>query len=72
MELSFRLRSSKTGAGSYQLQYSVDGTKFEDFTTGSYSYKYTSYGSDGKPYEVSKSGDVKDGLQRQAMLRGIH
>lgn len=70
MELSFRLRSSKTGAGSYQLQYSVDGTKFENFTTGSYSYKYTSYGSDGKPYEVSKSGDVKDGIAKTSYAPG--
>ena len=70
MELSFRLRSSKTGAGSYQIQYSVDGTKFENFTTGSYSYKYTSYGSDGKPYEVSKSGDVKDGIAKTSYAPG--
>lgn len=70
MELSFRLRSSKTGAGSYQLQYSVDGIKFENFTTGSYSYKYTSYGSDGKPYEVSKSGDIKDGIAKTSYAPG--
>lgn len=70
MELSFRLRSSKTGAGSYQLQYSTDGTKFENFTTGSYSYKYTSYGSDGKPYEVSKAGEIKDGVAKTSYAPG--
>ena len=70
MGLSFRLRASKTGSGSYQIQYSVDGKKFENFTNGSYSYKYTSYGSDGKPYEVSKSGDIKDGIAKTSYAPG--
>lgn len=62
MDLSFRLRTSNTGAGSYQLQYSTDGKNFSNFTTGSYSYKYTAYGSDGTSSDVSKSGDITDGI----------
>ena len=64
MNLSFRLRASNTGAGSYQLQYSTDGINFENFTTGTYADKYTSYGSDGTPKDVSGEGAITDGIAK--------
>lgn len=70
MGLSFRLRSSNTGAGSYQLQYSVDGNKFKNFEKGSYSYKYTSYDSSGQSSEVNKSGDITDGIAKTSYAPG--
>lgn len=70
MDISFRMRASNTGAGSYQLQYSTDGQTFSNFTTGTYSYKYTSYSSDGTSSEVSKSGDISDGIARTSYAPG--
>lgn len=67
MGLSFRLRASNTGAGSFQLQYSTDGVEFHNFTTGNYSYKYTAYGSDGSSSDVSKSGEITDGIAKTSM-----
>ncbi|MDO5411257.1 MAG: CehA/McbA family metallohydrolase, partial [Lachnospiraceae bacterium] len=67
MGISFRLRASNTGAGSFQAQYSADGKQFRNLTTGSYSYKYTSYGSDGKPFEVSKADAIKDGIAKTSL-----
>jgi hypothetical protein len=63
MNLSFRMRASNGGAGSYQLQYSTDGSNFTNFTTGTYSYKYTAYSGEGSS-EVSKSGDITDGIAK--------
>lgn len=63
MKLSFRMRASNTAAGSFQLQYSKDGVKFNDFTTGTYSYKYTVYVG-GEPTEKSGSGNITDGVAK--------
>ena len=41
MVLSFRLRASNTGAGSFQMQYSTDGVDFTNLSPGTYAYKYT-------------------------------
>lgn len=60
MTLSFRLRVTASAAGSWQLQYSINGTDFSNFTTGSYSYAYTSY-VNGESVPVSGSGSVTDG-----------
>ncbi len=62
MQLSFRMRATKTAAGSFQLQYSTDGTTFNNFTTGKYSYKYTSYNSAGESYDVVGDGKITDGI----------
>ena len=63
MSLSFRLRASNTAPGSFQLQYSTDnGTTFENFKTGEYSYKYTSYNSAGESYQVDGNGSITDGI----------
>lgn len=67
MTLSFRMRASNTGSGEWQLQYSKDGEKFENFTNGSYSYSYTSYGSDGSSTPVSKEGTVTDGIAKTSL-----
>ena len=65
MELSFRLRSSNSGPGSFQLKYSVDnGETWQNFTAGSYAYAYTGYGSDGSSYPVTGEGNVTDGIAR--------
>jgi hypothetical protein len=64
MNMSFRLRASNTGAGSFQLQYSIDGTTFTNFTTGTYSYSYTSYDSTGTSSNVSNSGNITDGIAK--------
>lgn len=70
MDISFRMRASNTGAGSYQLKYSTDGKTFHDFTTGTYSYKYTAYSSDGTSSEVSRSGEITDGIARTSYAPG--
>ncbi|MCD7734856.1 MAG: hypothetical protein LUH48_06995, partial [Clostridiales bacterium] len=67
MELSFRMRASNTGSGEWQLQYSTDGETFTDFTTGSYSCSYTSYGSDGSSSAVSLSGSITDGVAKTSI-----
>ena len=63
MSLSLRLRASNTAPGAFHLQYSTDnGATFEHFTTGEYSYKYTSYNSAGESYQVDGSGEITDGI----------
>ena len=63
MSFSFRLRASNTAPGSFKLQYSKDnGETFENFTTGEYSYKYTSYNSAGESYQVDGNGAITDGI----------
>ena len=67
MTLSFRLRATKTAPGSFQLQYSTDGGEsFENFTTGSYSYSYTQYTSDGS-YPVTGEGKITDGVAKTSL-----
>lgn len=62
MSLSFRLRATNAGPGSFQLQYSTDnGATFENFTTGEYSYAYTKY-INNEPSEVTGSGAITDGV----------
>ena len=63
-KIAFRLRGSKTSADSYQLKYSVDGNKFENFSTGKYSYSYTVYGEGGvQKGNVTKTNEpIKDGV----------
>ncbi len=63
MTLSFRMRVTAAAPGSFQLQYSTDnGATFQNFTSGSYSYAYTGYGSGGVTYPVSGSGSITDGV----------
>ncbi len=70
MSLSLRLRASNTGPGSFQLQYSLDGTSFTNLTTGTYSYSYTSYNSAGESYNVSDAGDIADGIAKTSFAPG--
>lgn len=70
MELSFRLRASNTGPGAFRLKYSTDGKAFQDFTAGSYSYRYTSYGSGGTSSEVNESGEIADGVAKTSYAPG--
>lgn len=67
LSMSFRLRVSNTGAGSFALKYSTDGVNFEDFKTGTYAYSYTSYSSDGTSTPVSRDGVISDGTARTSM-----
>lgn len=68
MKLSFRMRSSNTAVGAYQLQYSATGEdgSFKNFSEGSYSYKYTTY-RDNKPSEVSGSKQISDGIAKTSL-----
>lgn len=70
MAMSFRMRASNTAAGAFQLQYSVDGVNFSNFSTGTYSYKYTSYGSGGTSSEKSDSGKITDGIVKTSYAPG--
>ena len=69
MAMSFRLRASNTGAGSFKLKYSTDGTSFYDFNKGSYSYAYTDYSGE-TPNNVSKEGTVSDGVAKTSYNPG--
>ncbi len=69
MAMSFRMRASNTAAGSFQLQYSTDGTNFSNFTTGTYSYQYTAYVG-GEPSEKSGSGNITDGVAKTSYAPG--
>lgn len=66
MDMSFRLRVSNTGPGEFTLMYSTDGSEFKNFTTGEYSYAYTSYAG-GEPHEVAEEGEITDGIAETAM-----
>jgi len=67
MKLSFRMRATGGAAGAFQLQYSRDGQNFKDFTTGTYEYKYTAYGSGGVSSDVEGSGEITDGVARPSL-----
>ena len=70
MTLSFRLRSSNTGPGSFQLKYSTDGgATWRDFSTGTYAYAYTGWNSEGS-YPVTGSGNITDGIARTSYAPG--
>ena len=66
MVLSFRLRASNTGAGSFQMQYSTDGVDFKNLSTGTYAYKYTKYVG-GEPQEVSAAEKITDGVAKTSL-----
>ena len=75
MKLSFRLRASKSAAAEYTLQYSADGKQFKNFTTGSYSYKWSKWGTDenGNSTIVDsgvKTGEITNGIAKTAMNPG--
>ncbi len=75
MHLSFRLRATKSGAGEFTLQYSTDGKTFQNFTTGSYSYKWQKWGKDeaGKPTVVDSGtakGEITNGIAKTSMNPG--
>ncbi len=70
MKLSFRMRATNAAPGSFQLQYSADGQNFRDFTTGTYAYKYTAYGSGGVSSDVEGSGEITDGVARTSLAPG--
>ena len=70
MELSFRLRASNSGPGSFQLMYSADdGATWKNFTTGSYAYAYSAWNSEGS-YPVSGEGAVADGIAKTSLAAG--
>lgn len=66
LKMAFRMRASNTAAGSFQMQYSTDGTNFTNMSNGTYSYKYTAY-SNGQPGEVSGQGSITDGIAKTSM-----
>lgn len=66
MQMSFRLRASNTAPGSFQLQYSTDGTDFVNMTNGTYAYAYTKYVS-GVPSEVSDAGAITNGVAKTSL-----
>lgn len=58
-ELSFRIKASNTGAGSFQLKYSIDdGKNFNNFSTGTYAYTTSSYSGGG----ANNYGDITNGI----------
>ena len=60
MELSFRMRGSKTGARDFVLEYSKDGVNYQAAGQGRLKASYTIYTSEGQtPVEVDK--EIKDG-----------
>ncbi len=69
MQLSFRLRASNAAAGEFTVQYSTDGVNFTNFTTGSYSYSYTQYGSQGS-FPVTGEGTITDGKAKTSLAPG--
>ncbi len=75
MELSFRLRASNSGAGEFTLQYSADGVNFTNFTTGTYSYKWTQWGKNeaGESVVVDSgvsTGTITDGIAKTSLAPG--
>ena len=58
LDLSFRFRITKASPAEYTVQYSTDGITFNNFTSGSYSAKYTPYGGE----ETEYNGTVTDGI----------
>ena len=78
MELSFRLRSSNSGPGSFQLKYSVDGgATWQNFTTGLYSYGWTKWGKNdaGESVIVDSgvaTGDITDGKALTSLNPGSY
>ena len=68
MNISFRMRSSKTAVGAYQLQYSSTGKdgSFKNLSEGSYSYKTTIY-RDNKPSEKKGDGKISDGIAKTSL-----
>ena len=63
-KISFRLRAANTAPGSFQLKYSTDGENFENFTTGEYSFAYTTYNSEGQSGSKEGTGEVTDGIAK--------
>lgn len=75
MSLSFRLRSTKSAAGEFTVQYSTDGQTFHNFTTGSYTYKWQKWGKDeeGNSSIVDSGtakGDITNGVAKTSMNAG--
>ncbi len=67
LSMTFRLRSSNSAPGDWQLAYSTDGgDTFTNFTQGTYRYAYTAYGSNGS-YEVSGEGEITDGIAKTSL-----
>ena len=70
MTLSFRLRASNSGPGSFKLQYSTDnGATWQNFSTGSYTYAYTGWSSKSS-YPVTGEGSFSDGIARTSLAPG--
>ncbi|MBE6921866.1 MAG: hypothetical protein E7465_01630 [Ruminococcaceae bacterium] len=76
MELSFRLRASNAGPGSFQLKYSVDGgATWQNFTTGLSSYGWTKWGQNeaGESVVVDSgvsTGNIADGIAKTSLNPG--
>ncbi|SFU74372.1 CehA/McbA family metallohydrolase [Butyrivibrio sp. INlla21] len=68
MKLGFRMRSSNTAVGAYQLQYSTTGEdgSFKNIKDGSYKYSITVY-KDDKPSEKKGDGEINDGIARTSL-----
>ena len=70
MTLSFRIRVSNAGPGTFQLKYSADnGETWQDFSTGSYTYAYTGWSSTGS-YPVTGEGNISDGTAKPSLAPG--
>jgi len=71
MQLSFRLRASGSATSGVQLQYSTDGSHYENFTTGTYAYSYTDYGNSTTGTPKSGNGEITDGFAKTNYVKGI-
>ena len=76
MELSFRLRASNAGPGSFKLQYSADGgATWQNFTTGLSSHGWTKWGQNeaGESIVVDSgvsTGNIADGIAKTSLNPG--
>ena len=76
MELSFRLRASNSGAGSFQLKYSADGgATWQNFTTGLSSYGWTKWGQNEAGESIVldsgvSTGNIADGIAKTSLNPG--
>lgn len=72
LSLSFRLRASNSGPGTFQLQYSTNGADFVNFTNGSYEYGYNTYEGGVLVDSGTRSGKITDGVAKTSLNPGAY
>ncbi len=72
LSLSFRLRASNSGPGTFQPQYSTNGADFVNFTNGSYEYGYNTYEGGVLVDSGTRSGKITDGVAKTSLNPGAY